>query len=460
MKKALLTAMIILMLSVSLVAGVHSIEVAKANFMPPYPDLAHIYITNNGSIEPTSAPIKKIGNTYTLTDNIRNYSLTVQCSNIILEGANFTLQGNQSNGIVAKGIDISHQNNITIKDFNIKMFEYGIMSYNNNINIIIRNNLTQNSDGIELIDSHGNIIVENNIIGNVVGIYSHSNDNTAANNTISKNNIASNEAGINLIEESTTIAQNNITNNNYYGIRIVAYQNNRITENQISHNAIGIYLDEHPKNNAVYLNNVLQNSENIYDHGPIPHFNPPSLNIWDNGTKGNYWSNYNGTDANGDGVGDTPFIIDGYNADNHPFVAPIDLSALLPKPVPIPARNPIVSPSPSPTPTLLPSITPNPSPFLSATIELTSPPTPSHSPTPTQQLTPTPTISPTHGLTFAPSPSPTQQPTSEPSQTAQPTTPPEKYASPMPYLILAGILIALVIVGLAVYFTKFRKKKT
>ncbi len=56
--------------------------------------------------------------------------------------------------------------------------------------------------------------------------------------------------------------------------------------------------------------------------------------------------------------------------------------------------------------------------------------------------------------------SPTQQPASEPNQTAQSTTQPEKYVSPMPYLILAGILIALVIVGLAVYFTKFRKKKT
>jgi hypothetical protein len=27
-------------------------------------------------------------------------------------------------------------------------------------------------------------------------------------------------------------------------------------------------------------------------------------NFWDNGCEGNYWSNYNGTDLDGDGVGD------------------------------------------------------------------------------------------------------------------------------------------------------------
>jgi nitrous oxidase accessory protein NosD len=45
-----------------------------------------------------------------------------------------------------------------------------------------------------------------------------------------------------------------------------------------------------------------------------------SHNAWDNGLEGNYWSNYNGGDSNGDGIGDTPYIIDQDNQDNYPLI--------------------------------------------------------------------------------------------------------------------------------------------
>ena len=51
-------------------------------------------------------------------------------------------------------------------------------------------------------------------------------------------------------------------------------------------------------------------------------------NCFDNGTKGNYWSSYNGTDANLDGVGDTPYIIDDYNQDNYPLMNQVDISEI------------------------------------------------------------------------------------------------------------------------------------
>jgi hypothetical protein len=46
-----------------------------------------------------------------------------------------------------------------------------------------------------------------------------------------------------------------------------------------------------------------------------------SVNSWDNGVEGNYWSDYHGADANRDGIGDTPYLIDETNKDNYPLMA-------------------------------------------------------------------------------------------------------------------------------------------
>jgi len=57
-----------------------------------------------------------------------------------------------------------------------------------------------------------------------------------------------------------------------------------------------------------------------------------STNAWDDGypSGGNYWSDYTGVDANGDGIGDTPYIIDADNSDMYPFVNPWFLDATPP----------------------------------------------------------------------------------------------------------------------------------
>jgi LPXTG-motif cell wall-anchored protein len=54
-------------------------------------------------------------------------------------------------------------------------------------------------------------------------------------------------------------------------------------------------------------------------------------NFWDNGSVGNYWSDYNGSDLNMDGIGDTPYFINNKAVeiviaqDNYPLMAPYDI---------------------------------------------------------------------------------------------------------------------------------------
>jgi len=53
-----------------------------------------------------------------------------------------------------------------------------------------------------------------------------------------------------------------------------------------------------------------------------------SINSWDSGSRGNYWSNYNGTDDNGDGIGDSPHFVYENNQDNYPLMNPVDIATI------------------------------------------------------------------------------------------------------------------------------------
>ena len=65
---------------------------------------------------------------------------------------------------------------------------------------------------------------------------------------------------------------------------------------------------------TVYRNNFVNNTVQARD---------TTASSWDNGTAGNYWNNYTGTDRDGDGFGDTPYVIDADSQDRHPYMAPV-----------------------------------------------------------------------------------------------------------------------------------------
>ena len=86
-------------------------------------------------------------------------------------------------------------------------------------------------------------------------------------------------------------------------------------ENIIQNNEWGIFLMHDCSDNYIFNNNCIGNKQfNVKDYG---------INQWDSEFYyGNYWDDYIGVDNNGDGIGDTPYLIlGGTNQDNQPLMS-------------------------------------------------------------------------------------------------------------------------------------------
>jgi len=218
-----------------------------------------IYIKPDGSVDPATAPISRIGDTYTLTDNIYE-SIFIQKSDITLDGAGYTIQGSGSGyGIYQNGIT-----NILLKNLMVKEFSFGINLQYSDSNTITSSSISDDRWwGIYLLQSNDNIISYSNVSNNQGGIaISISN-----NNDISYNTIISNTRYFGLALSNSmnnTILHNNILSNKGFGIRFSASSNNSIMNNNVLNNGKGIavYVGS---NNALMRNNISSNDwEGIY----------------------------------------------------------------------------------------------------------------------------------------------------------------------------------------------------
>jgi nitrous oxidase accessory protein NosD len=105
---------------------------------------------------------------------------------------------------------------------------------------------------------------------------------------------------------------------------------NQVHKNNVKNNGEAMRVWDYSSNNIIYENNFMNNTSqiSIITRG-IP--NPQSIpipNSWDNGIVGNYWSDYltkypNATEIDNSGMGNTPYLIDANNIDNHPLMKPV-----------------------------------------------------------------------------------------------------------------------------------------
>ena len=265
-------------------------------------------------------------------------------------------------------ITINH-NNVTVTGFSLVDSWVGVCLSEVSGCKVYGNKMVDNKYGIMVVSASGNVITANIIESTEVGAYGIE-LTRASNNIIKGNQITATAEGISLTDtllsqnevitsQNNSILENNIVNCSDKAVWFKFTKENLLAGNTIANSTIGLAL-MWTDNNTVYHNNFSDNAlqvaggaEPIFSGGNGVRY---SICQWDNGSEGNFWSNYTGVDANHDGIGGTPHIINEKNADNYPLMTPTSTPSAVNTDFP----SSSATPTPSPTPT---ATQPNPEPF-------------------------------------------------------------------------------------------------
>lgn len=254
-------------------------------------------------------------------------------------GGNITEHGNRIVSVRASIIGISNTkpSNISITENTLEFYNSSITNgvtltlindgQQSNItgNYIYENSSSYSSIGIDLYGMKATYLGNNTVIQNndntsvSLGLYFRNLNGTVLNGNMfdQKGSSAPDSIGIKMFNASKSTFSNNTFLNYNTDIFSKLSYNDSFYGNYFNNSTIPLNLTS-TNNSIFYHNDFIYNKR----HNFILSSSSNDLFNLSMSVGGNYWSSYNGSDKNNDGIGDSPFDINGTFNDQYPLMKP------------------------------------------------------------------------------------------------------------------------------------------
>ncbi len=301
--------------------------------------------------------LKGVGSATRIDGNGSGSVVTIRSSDVTLEDLSITGSGRQRYRLDS-GVKIRNAERVTVRRCSLSRTLFGITMTNVHHSVLEENNITSyheevvdnRGDGINLWGSRHNRIVGNRLVRSRDLSISRSSHTVVMDNRVeesryglliqmsedvnaSGNTILSNYAGIvckggrDILVVDNRIVKTRLATG--IGVLLMHGKNIRIERNTIMRHAQAFYIDSKQKERGmqryIIKNEIAFNNEAFHFHALIRNNTIRQNNIFanlndvvkdirglpttDNDIGYNYWGDYRGFDRDGDGIGDTPYIV-------------------------------------------------------------------------------------------------------------------------------------------------------
>jgi len=196
------------------------------------------------------------------------------------------------------GVDVFNGHRWSIIDNTIRNVHDGIYMENSDDTRVTGNRIERSRYGIHCMYTNRTVIERNEGSLNVTGaMVMTARQASVVGNSFSKQSENVNSQGILLYDTHDSILADNAVDGNRVGLYVELSTGNRLENNEVRYNFVGIQLLE-SSSNSIARNRFIGNVADAQ-----------ARSSEDNRISGNYWDNFRGIDANGDGKSDISYAM-------------------------------------------------------------------------------------------------------------------------------------------------------